>query len=55
MILDVVEKGLDFRFDYCLSLADQVTSEDKDFYVKNIEILTGKGGRQEAEILLIDT
>ena len=55
MILEVVERGLDFKFDYCLSLADQVASEEKDFYVKNIEILTGKGLRQESEILLIDT
>ena len=42
-ILDVLESRLDFKFDYCLSLADQVCSEEKDFYVKSIEILTGKG------------
>jgi hypothetical protein len=51
----VLETGLNFKFDYCLSLEDQVCSEEKDFFVKSLEILTGKGGRKESDIIMIDT
>ena len=35
-VVKILEEKLNFKFDYCLSLADQICSEDKDFFVKDI-------------------
>jgi hypothetical protein len=48
-----LETGLDFKFDHCLTLADQAPSEEHEFFVKNIEILGGN--REQSEILIVDS
>lgn len=53
-LIDLVEQNTGFKFDHYLTLDDQCQSEEKDFYVKNIEILTGDGGREENNILFLD-
>jgi hypothetical protein len=45
---------LDFKFDHTLSLCEQNASEDNSFYVKNIDILTGMGGRNPQDIIIVD-
>lgn len=54
-LVEVLETQLEFKFDYSLSLADQSSSEEKDFFFKNIEILIDKGGRSNQDVLIIDT
>jgi hypothetical protein len=54
-VLKVLEENLDFKFDYCLSLAEQVCSEEKDFYVKSLDVLVGEGLRKVSDIIIVDT
>jgi hypothetical protein len=35
-------------------MSDQTLSEEKDFAVKNLEILTGLGGRVDKNIIIVD-
>ncbi len=39
-LIELVESTLKMKFDHCLMVDDQIQSEEKDFYVKNLEILT---------------
>ena len=45
---------MDFKFDHKLSLPEQNASEDNSYYVKNIDILTGMGGRNPQDIIIVD-
>lgn len=54
-LLNMIDQTLGIKFDHCLSLGDQMCSEDKHFYVKNIEILIGQGKRQKENIIFLDT
>ena len=53
-IIDIVESSLRFKFDHKLSLIEQNASEDNSYYVKNIDILTGLGGRNPQDIIVVD-
>ena len=53
-IINIIENTLDFKFDYKLSLSEQNASEDNSYYVKNIDILTGMGGRNAQDIIIVD-
>jgi hypothetical protein len=50
----MVEKTLNFKFDHKLSMIEQTSSEENDYYQKSIEVLTGRGKRLESDILIID-
>ena len=51
----MLQDSLQFKFDICLTLADQIQSEDKDFFVKNMELLVEAGGRSPRDIIYVDT
>lgn len=44
-----------FKFDHVLSIENQMASVDGYLHVKNIELLSGEGGRKESDIIIIDT
>lgn len=54
LLVDVIQKTLNFKFDYFLSLSDQTPSEEKEFFAKNLEILTGYGSRTNQDIIIVD-
>lgn len=55
-VIETIEKNLDFKFDHCLSIDEQIQAEDNTFYVKNIDILCGKNsGRDASNIIVIDS
>jgi len=49
------EKLAPFKFDHVLFMTDQTASVDNSFFVKNLEILTGLGGRDDQDIIMIDS
>ena len=55
LISSVIGSTLNFQFDFTLSMSHQTPSEQNDFYQKNIDLLTGLGGRQEQDIIIIDS
>mmetsp|Transcript_21059 Transcript_21059/g.32617 ORF Transcript_21059/g.32617 Transcript_21059/m.32617 type:complete len:111 (-) Transcript_21059:254-586(-) len=54
-LVQSLQESLDFKFDQVLSSDQQTPSEEKEFTVKNIEVLTGLGGRIDKDIVMIDT
>jgi hypothetical protein len=54
-LAELVENTCGLHFDLFLSLSDQTPSEDKDFFVKNMELLIGEGQRSEKDIIFLDT